>query len=339
MASKYFLLGHRPYIGQGAQQGLEDAGVVASLLKIYCVSDDDGSFDTTYFTKAMKLYQDIRQKRSLQILEFSKSLGLLQADRSTVNYDDQAQMADHVLKGEVLMYGTLPIMMPGAVHDYKEDVQQAFTTLDLPEISQEATLEALDQLLGFIPPHGPNPQQSDNISPRVKKKKMEFHLPESYSLPEDRLRDLSDWLAEGMKVHLKRIVAHRQAQEAAAPLVAAESHEIKTNKGQNVLQDVSEILQVRAHTSLLPLQSNNETSSSSNLVEVDVNWVRLNPVAVQQLRTYIMAVASLYQDLPFHSFEHACNVTVSVSKFLTRMATTPDARLTLNSRDYGLYVV
>ena len=320
-----------PYVGQGAQQGLEDAGVVASLLKIYCTHPDDGSFDPTHFTKAMQLYQDIRQKRSTQIQEFSESLGRMQASRSRSAHDQERIMADHVLKGEVLMYGTLPIMLPGAEHDYKEDVQQATEDLHLPEISKEATLEALEQLLGFVPPShqstSSNPQ-SDEISSRVKEKRMDFHLPEEYSLKEERVRDLADWLTEGLKVHLKRIVAHNEAM-AAAPVV---SHEIVTSKGETILEDVSQILQVRDHI-------HRSDSGVSSTAEVDPNWVRLSPDVVRQLRQYIEAVADLYHDdNPFHSFEHACNVTVAVSKFLTRMTIDPDATLTLNGCDYGLYV-
>lgn len=99
-----------PYVGQGAQQGLEDAGVAVALLKMYCMTD--GKFDPTNFSEAMALYQQIRTKRSSQILEISKRLGEMQASRSGVGKDNQ----DEVLKGEVLMYGTLPVMSTGADH-------------------------------------------------------------------------------------------------------------------------------------------------------------------------------------------------------------------------------
>jgi 3'5'-cyclic nucleotide phosphodiesterase len=42
-----------------------------------------------------------------------------------------------------------------------------------------------------------------------------------------------------------------------------------------------------------------------------------------QLRLYVRAIASLYNDNPFHCFEHACHVTMSVSKVLKRIIT-PD---------------
>jgi uncharacterized membrane protein len=43
----------------------------------------------------------------------------------------------------------------------------------------------------------------------------------------------------------------------------------------------------------------------------------------KQLRMYVKAIASMYNDNPFHNFEHACHVTMSVSKVLKRIIT-PD---------------
>mmetsp|Transcript_4553 Transcript_4553/g.9522 ORF Transcript_4553/g.9522 Transcript_4553/m.9522 type:complete len:625 (-) Transcript_4553:548-2422(-) len=303
-----------PYIGQGAQQGLEDAGVVASLLKVYCLNEE-GKFDTTNFEKAMTMYQDIRIKRSSQILEFSKTLGKMQSDRARAK-DDEAMMADNVLKGEVLMYGTLPIMLPGAGHDYKEDVKIATEELDLPHISEEAAIEALDLLLGFVPPRAPNPRSS--------KKQLTFQLPEEFSLPEQRIQDLVDWLVEGLKVHLKRIVAHNENLAKKAALDERSVQQSWSRKGQPIIHEVAEIIN-------FPDRKRDEI-----LTEQDPNWVMLSPKVTAQLADYISAVAKLYHDNPFHNFEHACNVTVAVSKFLNRMTTEKDAMLTLNDRCYGM---
>ena len=311
-----------PYIGQGAQQGLEDAGVVASLLKIYCL-DKHGNFDTANFVKAMTLYQDIRIRRSAQILDFSKSLGFMQSTRA--HKDSKALLADNVLKGEVLMYGTLPIMLPGAGHDYKDDVKQATENMELPEVSREAAIEALEQLLGFVPPQRPNPQSGGGSSPVLKKKKMEFLLPESFSLPEQRIQNLIEWLVEGLKVHLKRIVAYNKASHYNGTAVDENSvRKSWTAKGKPILEELSETLDIPEHT------------RDEILAAHDPNWVMLPNNVIQQLTEYIAAVADLYHDNPFHNFEHACNVTVAVSKFLTRMTAEYGATQTLDDRTYGM---
>jgi CheY-like chemotaxis protein len=45
------------------------------------------------------------------------------------------------------------------------------------------------------------------------------------------------------------------------------------------------------------------------------------PVVAQQLRDVVTTIANTYLDNPFHNFEHACHVTMSVEKFITRIVT------------------
>jgi hypothetical protein len=49
----------------------------------------------------------------------------------------------------------------------------------------------------------------------------------------------------------------------------------------------------------------------------------ISPVVMQQLRDVVTTIANAYLDNPFHNFEHACHVTMSVEKFITRIVT-PD---------------
>merc|ERR1712157_201674 len=39
----------------------------------------------------------------------------------------------------------------------------------------------------------------------------------------------------------------------------------------------------------------------------------------EQLKDYLTQIASMYQQNPFHNFEHACHVTSSVRKLLSRI--------------------
>jgi hypothetical protein len=56
---------------------------------------------------------------------------------------------------------------------------------------------------------------------------------------------------------------------------------------------------------------------------VDAESIELDSDVVSQLRNYVNAIASRYQNNPFHSFDHACHVTMSVHKLLKRVVT-PD---------------
>jgi hypothetical protein len=53
--------------------------------------------------------------------------------------------------------------------------------------------------------------------------------------------------------------------------------------------------------------------------QLDPNSVELSVDVVTQLREYVEAIAAQYRQNPFHNFEHASHVTMSVSKLLSRI--------------------
>lgn len=56
----------------------------------------------------------------------------------------------------------------------------------------------------------------------------------------------------------------------------------------------------------------------------DPNTIELDRTVCKQLKDYVTAIASMYRDNPFHNFEHASHVTMSVKKLLARIVR-PDA--------------
>jgi hypothetical protein len=50
------------------------------------------------------------------------------------------------------------------------------------------------------------------------------------------------------------------------------------------------------------------------------NSIELADEVTSQLHNYVSTIASLYRDNPFHNFEHASHVTMSVVKLLSRIA-------------------
>jgi 3'5'-cyclic nucleotide phosphodiesterase len=77
-----------------------------------------------------------------------------------------------------------------------------------------------------------------------------------------------------------------------------------------------------------------EYKKSSNAF-VDITNINLDPLVRTQLKEYVTFIASAYRDNPFHNFEHACHVTMSVNKLLSRIVT-PDLDIELldNSNGY-----
>jgi class 3 adenylate cyclase len=97
---------------------------------------------------------------------------------------------------------------------------------------------------------------------------------------------------------------------------------------QTVLEEVKEIIH-------LPTFSGKRAKNPDN--------IELDPVVLDQLEDYVSAVASMYRDNPFHNFEHASHVVMSVVKLLSRIvvpdigkATGKDMASTLHDHTYGI---
>jgi 2-polyprenyl-6-methoxyphenol hydroxylase-like FAD-dependent oxidoreductase len=110
-----------PYVGQGAQMGVEDAGTLVLLLKSLCMGRD-GTIQLEKFGDVMKIYERLRIPRTSKILDCSKTLGELQARRSN---EEDARLRELFIEGEVMMNGTLPVMIPGATYNYQMGVMDA----------------------------------------------------------------------------------------------------------------------------------------------------------------------------------------------------------------------
>jgi Adenylate and Guanylate cyclase catalytic domain len=52
---------------------------------------------------------------------------------------------------------------------------------------------------------------------------------------------------------------------------------------------------------------------------LDPSTVELDDVICQELKAYVKTIALLYRDNPFHNYEHASHVTMSVAKLLSRI--------------------
>mmetsp|Transcript_10346 Transcript_10346/g.22776 ORF Transcript_10346/g.22776 Transcript_10346/m.22776 type:complete len:1195 (-) Transcript_10346:89-3673(-) len=128
----------------------------------------------------------------------------------------------------------------------------------------------------------------------------------------DKSERLIKWNGDLLLKLLKEIEASRDA--SLGGLSVEESKYDGTRSG-TVLDEVEEIVH-------LP---NFALHQSPN-----PNTIQLSPEVEDQLLSYIGAVSMLYKDNPFHCFEHASHVTMSVSKLMSRIIA-PD----LSDEDVG----
>ena len=109
-----------PYLGQGCQLGLEDAGTLALFMNRLCISPD-GTLNKDDFPKASRAYETMRMRRAALVLKNSVAAGKLQQHRATSKPYNFAR--ETVIKHQVSRHGTLPILKPSVTYDYKEHVE------------------------------------------------------------------------------------------------------------------------------------------------------------------------------------------------------------------------
>ena len=115
-----------PFLGQGAQQGLEDAGTLALLLRALCCRTR-GKLDLSNVSQALKMYEQIRIARANKLLDLSQFTGNQRRKRSqSAKY---AIIREEILQRQVFFHETNPNMLPGATHDYRKAVEKAFKSL------------------------------------------------------------------------------------------------------------------------------------------------------------------------------------------------------------------
>jgi class 3 adenylate cyclase len=144
----------------------------------------------------------------------------------------------------------------------------------------------------------------------------EPEIPES-AVHRSKHQRLVDYNVEVLCQHLKQIVARRMVVAAAGRRDSEgngppnlDIHR-DSNESTKVLEEVTEIIK-------LP---NFDPRAFKD--HVDPNTVELEPAVVSQLKRYVTIIAAMYRNNPFHNFEHASHVTMSMNKLLQRV-TAPD---------------
>lgn len=132
---------------------------------------------------------------------------------------------------------------------------------------------------------------------------------------------LVDWNVDVLLGLLKRVVAVRKSTltssassfspEKTGEHVASIGTGTTQTTGTTVLDEVKEIITLPNFDAALATE------------QIDPESIDLDDDVEEQLRAYITTIASMYRDNPFHNFEHACHVTMSIIKLLERVVT-PD---------------
>jgi 3'5'-cyclic nucleotide phosphodiesterase len=126
-----------------------------------------------------------------------------------------------------------------------------------------------------------------------------------------KMQRLIEWNTDTLRRLLKQIVAHRTSlpseRGTKSYLAAIDREGVRMARGRTALEEVKEIISLPKYdpTSVKRLQDP-ETVKLSNAVE-------------SQLEHYVQTIAQMYYNNPFHNFEHASHVAMSVTKLLSRI--------------------
>jgi len=138
-------------------------------------------------------------------------------------------------------------------------------------------------------------------------------IPEAAVTQRTKHQRLIDYNVDLLSQLLKQVVARRKALEMAGRRCSQggmppnlESHAGKVQHG-TVLEEVTEVIK---------LPSFNSKAFRSN---IDPDSIDLGPVVHEQLKRFVTIIAAMYRNNPFHNFEHASHVTMSVNKLLQRV--------------------
>ena len=140
---------------------------------------------------------------------------------------------------------------------------------------------------------------------------------------------LVKWNVEQLVSLLRQIVARRSATKLQSQPKTNETSFDNDNNGKSPIDEVQEII-------TLP-----KFDKSVNHQNVDAADIVISPVVVEQLKEFVIWVASMYKNNPFHNFDHASHVVMSVIKLMSRIVAPTDQHVnenaaTLHDHTYGI---
>ena len=138
---------------------------------------------------------------------------------------------------------------------------------------------------------------------------------------------LISWNTDILARLLTQIIARRESRGVLPdPVDRIKSLEEQVSRTRLVLNEVTEII-------TLPQFEATDKN-------IDASRIELSEDVVNQLRDYVQTLASMYRENPFHNFEHASHVTMSVLKLLSRIVAPADLQSdtdkTLHDHTYGI---
>jgi len=156
--------------------------------------------------------------------------------------------------------------------------------------------------------------QSDSVDGKSAIWGDEEELPEEATQRSKHQR-LIDYNVDLLESLLKQVVARRKMLEMAGRRCSQGGLPPNIEK---IIDKFEEGMVIEEVTEVIKLPNFNAKAFKDH---VDPASIELDPEARQQLKRYVTIIGAMYRNNPFHNFEHASHVTMSVNKLLQRVVT------------------
>lgn len=167
---------------------------------------------------------------------------------------------------------------------------------------------------------------TDGSEEHLKTVAKSLQVSKTYIVKTGRLQRMVHWNTDILARLLKQVVARRKVSEAVKMKVKTVRDKIPTTKKQDkdeVAAGTETVLGEVKDTVLGEVKDIIEfpefDAKAAQELE-DHEPVELDDIVIEQLRDFVTLIADMYSlDNPFHNFEHASHVSMSVSKLLSRI--------------------
>lgn len=140
----------------------------------------------------------------------------------------------------------------------------------------------------------------------------------------DKMESLIDWNVDTFSELLKKIVTKRVAMGGGKPHQPPSPDALGCCETIDPRAEVSEVVK-------LPEFQFHIKAGPKDFAEA-----KLDSAVLRQLRDYVSSIAFMYQENPFHNFEHASHVVMSTMKLLQRVVS-PDVKITHDESEGAIH--
>lgn len=134
---------------------------------------------------------------------------------------------------------------------------------------------------------------------------------------------LIEWSVKSLTFLIKKIIVHRRGSRYRKRAQEQSLNSFRLDSDKTFFDEVAQIIE-------LP-PPNGVDIENTDLDDVDVDHV-----VIRELRELVGRIAAMYNDNPFHNFEHASHVTLSIIKLLSRIVKPSDQEDDELNTSYGI---